>query len=153
MSKKILTLLVVGVALFFAASTIQAGTEAQDTFKMKTKEYKAHKKGLVEFTHKQHAEEFSDSCGECHHDAKGKPLDHLKMGDDVQRCIECHKETVKVKGEKLKKKDKIMKYHVEAMHANCKDCHKAFNKKKGFKKKDPKAAPTSCKGCHPKTKK
>ena len=149
MSKKILSLLIVGTALIFAAGTVMAGTEFQDTFKINTKVYKTHKKGLVEFHHKKHTEEYGAACGDCHHDDKGKPLT-LKKGDDVKRCIECHKGIKKVKGEKLAKKEKIKKYHVEAMHANCKGCHKAFNKKKGLDKKDPKAAPTSCKNCHPK---
>ena len=29
-------------------------------------------------------------CGECHHDKDNKPLNNLKIGDDVQNCIECH---------------------------------------------------------------
>ena len=153
MSKKLLTLLVVaGMAVLFTATGIYAGTKVADTFKMDTKEYAAHKKGLVEFTHKKHAEDYKINCGECHHDAKGKALS-LKMGDDVQRCVECHTETEKVKGEKLKKKDKIKKYQQDAMHANCIDCHKDHN----ISLKDPKdpkgtkgPAPASCAACHPK---
>lgn len=151
MSKKVVTFLVAaGVALLFASTGIYAGTKVADTFKMETKEYKKHTKGLVEFTHKDHIEKHKIACGECHHDDKGKPLD-LKMGDDVQKCIVCHKETVTTKGEKISKKEKINKYHKEALHANCKDCHKAYNIKNG----DPKGkapAPTGCKDCHPKTK-
>lgn len=153
MGKRMLTiLLVAGVALVFAATGLQAGTKVEDTFKMNTKEYAKHTKGLVEFTHKKHVEDYKLKCGECHHDDKGKPLD-LKTGDDVKRCVECHKETVKVKGEKISKKDKIMKYQQEAMHANCITCHKEHNKSL----KDPKdprgtkgPAPASCSKCHPK---
>ena len=108
MSKKILSLLIVGTALIFAAGTVMAGTEFQDTFKINTKEYKTHKKGLVEFSHKKHTEEYGAACGDCHHDDKGKPLT-LKKGDDVKRCIECHKGIKKVKGEKLAKKEKLKK--------------------------------------------
>ena len=83
----------------------------------------------------------------------GKPLTELKDGDDVQKCIECHKtpgEAPKGKKakKKLSKKEKIAQYHAEAVHANCRGCHKDFNKK--YK---PKKAPTTCAKCHPKTKK
>ncbi|MEA1966787.1 MAG: cytochrome c3 family protein [Thermodesulfobacteriota bacterium] len=150
MSKKIVVLmLIAGVTILFSSTGIFAGTEVADTFKMETKEYAKHKKNLVEFTHKKHAEEYTESCGECHHDADGKPLSNLKMGDDVQRCVECHKETKKKKGEKISKKEKIKKYQKYAMHENCKGCHKAFNKEKGYTKKDKDAAPTGCSDCHP----
>jgi hypothetical protein len=153
MGKRMLTgLLVAGVALVFAATGLQAGTKVEDTFQMNTKEYADHSKGLVEFTHKKHAEDYKLKCGECHHDATGKPLD-LKTGDDVQRCVECHKETEKVKGEKISKKEKIMKYQQEAMHANCIECHKEHNKSLNDPA-DPKGtkgpAPASCSKCHPK---
>lgn len=145
--------LILSAAVVFAVNGIQAGTTAADVIEMKSPEYEKHTKGIVMFSHKKHATEYGASCGECHHDDKGKPLD-LKEGDNVQRCVECHKETgKKPKGEKLKKKEKIMKYHKEAVHANCKDCHKAFNKKKGLKAADPGALPTTCKNCHPKLEK
>ena len=78
--------------------------------------------------------------------------DSWQDGDDVQKCIECHKtpgEAPKGKKakKKLSKKEKIKEFHAEALHANCKGCHKAFNKK--YK---PKKAPTTCAKCHPKTK-
>ncbi len=153
MGKKMLTvLLVAGVALVFASTGLQAGTKVEDTIQMNTKEYADHSKGIVEFTHKKHAEDYKIKCGECHHDDKGQPLS-LKAGDDVKRCVECHKETEKVKGEKISKKDKIMKYQQEAMHANCIECHKEHN----ISLKDPKdpkgtkgPAPASCSKCHPK---
>ena len=103
------------------------------------------------FSHRLSCPIFDVGCGVCHHDDKGKPLANLKAGDNVQRCIECHKkpsERPKGKGApKLKKKQRL-EYHAEALHYNCKDCHKAFNKK--FKTK---AAPTTCTKCHPKKKK
>ena len=157
MNKKYLVIIgIVGIAALFLATGIYAGTTVPDVVKMDNKAYSKHKKGIVVFTHKKHVEEYKAGCGECHHDADNKPLDNLKMGDDVQNCIECHKNTgKKPKGEKLSKKEKIMKYHKEAIHANCTDCHKAFNKKKGFKTKDAGAAPTksACAKCHPKKKK
>ena len=150
MSKRFVTLmLAIGVALLFAATCIYAGTAAQDAFKMETKEYAKHTKGLVEFTHKKHIEDHKIACGECHHDDKGKALE-LKAGDDVQKCVACHKETGKApEGEKLAKKEKVVKYHKEALHANCIECHKASNKKAGDAT-GKKPAPTSCNDCHPK---
>ena len=151
--KAIIVLAAVCMALTFTAGIICAGSTVKDVIPLKTPEYAEHTKGIIEFSHKKHAAEYGASCGDCHHDDKGKPLD-LKEGDSVQRCVECHKETgKKPKGEKLKKKEKIMKYHKEALHANCIGCHKDWNKKQGLKKNDPKATPTTCKNCHPEKKK
>lgn len=119
-----------------------------DVISMENSLYKVHKKGIVQFTHKKHVEDHLISCGSCHHDETGKPLD-LTINDTPKVCIDCHKETEKPKGEKLGKKEKIAKYHFEALHANCIGCHKDYNKEKG----DPKGkvpAPTSCTNCHPK---
>jgi len=119
-----------------------------DVITMKNPAYAKHKKGIVLFTHKKHIEDYKAGCGECHHDDKGKPLNHLKIGDNVQNCIECHKipsEGPKGKdAPKLSKKERLA-YHAEAIHYNCKDCHKKFNKKNKTKK-----APTTCTKCHPK---
>jgi len=119
-----------------------------DIIPMENPQYKAHKKGIVQFTHQNHVEKYLISCGSCHHDETGKPLE-LTFSDKPKGCMECHKGTEKPKGEKLAKKEKIMKYHFEALHANCIDCHKDYNKKKGDPK-GKKPAPTSCKACHPK---
>ena len=119
-----------------------------DIIVMNNPGYKKHTKGIIEFTHKKHVETYSITCGRCHHGETGKPLE-LTVNDNVQGCIECHKETEKPKGEKLEKKEKIAKYHFEALHANCIDCHKEYNKEKGGDKaKGP--APASCTNCHPK---
>ena len=151
MNRKLVTSLMAALmAVCFVSVAVYAGTQAPDTKTMETKGYAKHTKGLVTFSHKAHCEKYGVACGECHHDDKGAPL-ALKGGEDVQGCVACHTETAKApKGEKLSKKDKIAKYHKEALHANCIGCHKEFNKKNGYKSKDPKAAPQSCKNCHPK---
>ena len=47
---------------------------------------------------------------------------------------------------KKSEKDKLeLEYHAEALHENCKGCHRQFNKK--YK---PKKAPTTCTKCHAK---
>ncbi|MBT8350766.1 MAG: cytochrome c family protein [Deltaproteobacteria bacterium] len=152
MQKKLLLIaVIVGISALFLTAGIYAGTKVPDVIKMENKAYKKHKKGIVMFSHKKHIVDYKAGCGECHHDDKGKPLNNLKEGDDVQNCIECHKkpsERPKGKGApKLSKKERL-DYHAEAIHYNCKDCHKKFNKKNKTKK-----APTTCTKCHPKTKK
>jgi hypothetical protein len=155
--KHLITTVTIGIVILFVSAAIYAKS-APDTIQLQDPAYETHKKGVVNFEHKKHfeqyAKEFPDlyknGCGECHHDKDNKPLTNLKDGDDVQKCIECHKipgEAPKGKEakKKLSKKEKIKEYHAEALHENCKSCHKTFNKK--YK---PKKAPTTCTKCHPK---
>jgi hypothetical protein len=153
-----IVLAAVCVAIMFAAGSIYAGTAVQDMIKMENKAYSEHTKAIVEFSHKKHNEEYKIGCGECHHDDKGKPLNDLKLGDDVQNCIECHKIPGQMPGElkkemranKVSRKElaaKEMEYHAEAIHENCITCHKKFNKENKTK-----AAPQTCTKCHPKEK-
>jgi cytochrome c553 len=156
-TRSLLISIVIGAAVIFFAAGIYAGTQAPEIIKMENKAYKEHTKGIVEFTHKKHAVDYAqkapdlykDGCGTCHHDDKGKPLTNLKDGDEVQSCFECHsKPGEKPKGKdapKLSKQEELA-YHAEAIHDNCRDCHKAFNKANNTKD-----APTTCAKCHPKT--
>ncbi len=148
-------LLILGIAVVFLTTAVYAGTTVPDVIKMENKAYTKHKKGIVEFSHKKHTEDYKVGCGNCHHDENNTPLDNLKKGDNVQNCIECHK----IPGERPKGKDapkltkqQRLEYHAEAIHYNCKDCHKCYNKERGLKSKDPGYAPTSCTKCHPKNK-
>ncbi|MEE4113324.1 MAG: cytochrome c3 family protein [Desulfobacteraceae bacterium] len=156
--KKGVVLSAVIVAIMFAAGAIYAATTVQDVIKMEHKGYSEHTKGIVEFSHKKHHEEYNVGCGECHHDDKGKPLNDLKMGDDVKGCMECHKIPGQMPGDlkkemkakKASKKEiaaKEMEYHAEAIHENCISCHKKFNKDNNTKD-----APVTCTNCHPKEK-
>ena len=111
---------------------------------------------FIEYAEK-HPDLYKLGCGECHHedeDGKSKPLTDLKEGDEVKNCIECHKIADYIKGKKAKGLTKKQKreYHANAIHDNCKGCHKKFNKKMKLKAKDEGAAPTTCKQCHPKKK-
>ena len=151
-TKLIVALFVIALTGVFAATGIYAGTEVKDEIPMDNPAYKKHKKSIATFTHKKHSEEYEIGCGECHHDKDGKPLNDLKLGDDVQNCIECHKKPGKAKSSKDKKltdKEK-REYHANAIHDNCIGCHKEDNKKKTGKKTGP--APTKCNDCHPKDK-
>ena len=154
MKKRISVLIavIIGIISIFLVSGINAETKVADVIKMENKCYDSHKKSIVEFSHKKHVEEYKTTCGECHHDENNKPLENLKEGDDVQNCIECHNIAGYITGKKAKglSKEEKRKYHANAIHDNCKACHKKFNKKKGLKSKDPGAAPTTCKACHPK---
>ena len=154
--KRLAVWIVAGIAVLFIASAIYAGTEVPDVIKMENPAYKERKRGIVEFTHKKHMEEyaekdpdlFENGCGVCHHDDNGKPLKDLKIGDDVQTCIECHKKPAeRPKGRNAPKlsKEERLEYHAEALHYNCRGCHRQFNRKHNTK-----AAPTTCAKCHPK---
>lgn len=154
-------LLVVAIAVFFLTSGLYAGSQVADVIKMESKGYSKHKQPIVTFEHKKHSEEYtkanpklySNGCGECHHDENGKPLTALKSGDNVQTCISCHKEPgEKPPKEKMDKKERIQKYHAEAMHENCVGCHRNFNKAKNLKAADKGAAPlkSRCNNCHKK---
>ena len=161
MNKILVVLVIVVSAALFAAGGIFAKA-VPDMIKLEDPAYKKHKKGVVDFTHgkhqtdyaKKYPEFYKNGCGECHHDEDNKPLSKLKEGDDVQKCIECHKIAAEApKGKKAKKKlskkEKIKDYHAEALHQNCRGCHRKYNKKYKPKKK----APTTCAKCHPKAKK
>ena len=165
--KRLLTFAIVGIAALF----FMAGVYAEDVpemIELNDPAYKKHKKGIVDFSHEKHQTEYAkkypefykNGCGECHHDEDNKPLSDLKAGDEVQRCIECHKipaeipaklkkEMRKNKVPKEERKKKRMEYQAEAFHDNCEGCHKLYNKKYKPKKK----APTTCAKCHPKKKK
>jgi hypothetical protein len=149
---------IIAIVTFCITAVIYAKA-VPDVIELKDPAYEKHKKGIVHFEHKKHQDDYAkqypeyykNGCGECHHDKDGKPLSNLKEGDDVQKCIECHKIASEApKGKKAKKKltkkEKIKDYHAEALHANCRDCHKKYNKKYKPEKK----APTTCAKCHPK---
>lgn len=143
------TAVAMGVTLTFLAGGIYAGTKVPDMIEMNSPGYEKHTKGPVAFSHKKHATDYKAGCGDCHHDDKGQALTALKEGDDVKKCIECHKKPgEKPKGKdapKLSKKEEL-EYHAEAMHDNCQGCHKEF------KKKNPSStAPTTCAKCHTKS--
>ncbi len=155
MRKLFLIAAIASFSCLFVAGVLTAGTEVKDVIQMNNKAYSKHKKAICTLTHEKHVEEYKAGCGECHHDANNKPLNNLKAGDDVQNCIECHKKAGYITGKAAKglSKEQKREYHANAIHDNCKGCHKAFNKKKGLKSKDKGAAPTTCTQCQPKKKK
>ncbi|MGD2098420.1 MAG: cytochrome c3 family protein [Desulfobacterales bacterium] len=165
MNKKLLALAIVACATLFVVAGIYAAVE--EVIIMKNEAYPEHEKGIVEFHHKKHAEEYAkkypdlypNGCGDCHHDENNKPLKDLTEDSEVKSCIECHKKPGEVpkdlkkewrakKVKKAEKKKMELEYHAEALHANCRGCHREYNKKY----KPSEKAPTTCTKCHPKTK-
>jgi hypothetical protein len=156
-TRSLLIAMVIGAVFMFFAAGIYAANKVEDVVKIQDKGCE-YTKGIVEFSHKKHLDEYAkkapdlykDKCGVCHHDDKGKPLVDLAAGQEVKRCIECHKKCGEPpKGKdapKLSDKEKL-EYVAEAFHTNCRDCHKAYDKANNTKD-----APTTCTKCHPKTK-
>ena len=150
MNKRTLSVaLIAAMAIgLFAVAGLYAGTTMPDEIQMKSP-YE-HTKSPVMFSHKKHSNDYKVTCGDCHHDDKGKPLANLKEGDNVKKCFECHSKPGELKGKKAKglsKEEKRM-YHANAVHENCLGCHRTHNKENKTK-----AAPTKCTDCHPKEKK
>ena len=155
-----ISLIIMTIVTLFITTGIYADKEVKDEIIMNNKAYSKHTKSIQIFTHtkhgkeynKKHPELFKNGCGECHHDKDNIPLTNLKEGDEVQNCIECHKKAGYLKGKKAKglTKEQRREYHANAIHDNCKGCHKNFNKSVGLKSKDKGAAPITCKQCHPK---
>lgn len=151
----VLLALVAFAATCFMAAGLYAASDSggcPEVIKMKTeKAFKSHRMGIVEFHHKKHVEEYKEGCGDCHHDAQGKPLTDLKCSDKVQLCIECHKKEGVPRVDRSlspdERKKQELEYYYGAIHTNCIDCHKEFNKENKGK------APVSCTQCHPKPKK
>ena len=149
-----------GMIILLVSSGLYAGTAVKDEIRMENKAYAEHKKSIQVFTHKKHATDYQEKypflygngCGECHHDENNKPLKNLKEGDEVENCNECHKKPEYMRGKKARglSKEQKLEYHDNAIHYNCKGCHRLFNKKMEFKSKDRGAAPIRCKQCHPK---
>ena len=155
-TRSLLIAMVIGVVVVFFAAGIYAAAKVEDVFKIQN-EGCEYTKGIAEFSHKKHAEEYAAKapelnkrgCGECHHDKDNKPLSNEAAAKGVQKCIECHKkcgEAPKGKDAPKLSKEQKREYLANAYHDNCKTCHKAYNNANNTK-----AAPTTCTKCHPKT--
>jgi len=149
MNKKLLALLfAIGISVCFAVTALYAETEFPPEITMDynpyvKRKYVPPKHEVFVFSHEIHNLEYEISCGDCHHDKDGKPLMELETGDSVQQCVECHTEL-----EKTKKNRKSIMLLENAIHANCKVCHKRINIDAGDPKGRKGPAPVSCKACH-----
>ncbi len=155
MKKRLVLLaLVAFAATCFMAAGLYAASESgcPDVVTMKNeKAFETHRMGIVEFSHKKHAEDYKAGCGDCHHDDKGQPLADITCDDKVQKCFECHAKTGVPKVDRSlppeERAKQELEYYYGALHANCIDCHKEFNKENKGK------APVACTQCHPKPEK
>jgi hypothetical protein len=146
MKRKMMLGVMMAAVILFIGTGLYAAGEFKDKISLQEPSY-PHTKGAVEFSHAKHVDEYKATCGECHHDENNKPLE-VKKGDAVKKCVECHTKPGEIKGKEAKgmsAKDK-RQYHANALHDNCRGCHKTHNEKNNTK-----AAPTTCAKCHPKT--
>jgi len=126
--------------LFLTTGVLKAAEEQEVpdeiTLDPKSEGYETPKKGPVEFSHSDHAENYDAACTECHHVYKdGKNV--WQEGDEVKKCSACHD---------LKKSEGKKKKLQLAFHQNCKGCHK-----KRVKEGTSEDAPyKKCKDCHEK---
>jgi hypothetical protein len=154
MNKKLLTLLLaVGISISFAVTALYAETEFSAEITMDynpyvTRKYIPPKHEVFVFTHEIHYLDYEISCGECHHDEEGKPLDDLTEGDSVQQCVECHTEL-----KKTKENRRSIILLENAIHENCKVCHQKINIEDGDPEGRKGPGPVSCKECHVKVEK
>ncbi len=149
MNKKLLALLLaVGISITFTVTALYAETEFPSEITMDynpyvKRKYTPPKWEVYVFTHEIHYLDYEISCGECHHDKEGKPLDDLKEGDSVQQCVECHTEL-----EKTKENRRSIILLENAIHENCKICHQKINIEDGDPKGRKGPGPVGCKRCH-----
>ena len=131
------------VLLLLMVGSLSA-TDVPDTVTMDSKVYTVDTRAPVTFSHKGHSEHKDIGCADCHHVYEdGNNV--WKEGDEVQKCEACHQNTEKTP-QGMKKADKIKEYHKDALHANCKNCHKKMIDREselGLKLK-------KCTGCHTK---
>ena len=135
---------VLGVVFIFS---MVGAADAPETIELNSKVYGKHRKSLVTFTHKKHAEDYKVACADCHHVYKdGKNV--WKEGDPVQKCEECHSKDKPSPDERKTMSDaeKMKNFHYEAIHENCKGCHMEL------KKAGKPTGPVSCTDCHPREK-
>jgi hypothetical protein len=133
---------VFGAGLVVAASSATC-EEVPADIEIKSDIYDEHTKGIVQFNHLEHAEDYGIACADCHHVYEnGENV--WEEGDPVQKCSECHDDpTIDVKEiRQMSKEDQIMVLR-EAYHDNCKGCH---IKHKRENRESP--APISCTQCH-----
>ncbi len=136
------TLTVFVAALLFIMVNSLIASDVPETITMDSKLYEKHRKGSVTFPHKKHAEYEGISCTDCHHvyeDGKNA----WKEGDPVQNCEACHSKTGRAPRD-MDKAERIKQYHQDAIHENCRGCHKKMVDRSTEKGK----ALARCSGCH-----
>lgn len=98
--------------------------------------------GPVRFEHKRHVQHYALACRRCHHTLEEDDM-------DVQEtCTDCHTEPGFIRGDQARDldADELMEHYLNAVHAQCIDCHIETK----MHKRDTKA-PISCTRCHIRT--
>jgi len=142
MKKSTLTLSLISAGILTIVSALYAA-DVPDRVEMNSTVYETHRKPIVTFTHKKHAEDYNIACKDCHHVYEdGKNV--WKEGDPVQKCQECHNKDKPSPDERRSMSDaeKIAQFHYEALHENCQGCHKRV------KMEGKPTGPISCSQCH-----
>lgn len=101
-----------------------------------------HKKSIVEFAHKKHFQDLKINCSECHHDKNGKTIIDPTLSNDTLKCFNCHNKPGKSNTTNIDEEE-LLKFHAEALHENCIECHRIYNQTEGTQK-----APQKCSNCH-----
>ena len=136
--KTLIILAVSALMTFTAVSFLPASDEDEqempDEIQLDQEMCGKNRRGPVEFTHLNHAEDYELSCDDCHHDyMDGENI--WEEGDWVNKCVECHDPCFS-DGEV--KKLKI------AFHRKCIECHRQLKIEWGST-----GAPYgACKDCH-----
>jgi len=105
------------------AAFIPLAHSQEDTIVLNHKEIGKHQRPLVEFNHKNHAENKLD-CTRCHHDFDAY---QNNRGGEGQTCDSCHKK---------KDEDGVLALK-DAFHFQCRCCHENM-----------KTGPVACGECH-----
>jgi len=130
----IISLMVAALVCVFCLPVVIAANAPADTITIEVPAGAKATKTPVTFPHKKHVDDGVD-CLVCHHKATSK--------DDVKGCASegCH--TDASKAAKREPTGFYAAFHSKKSEASCLACHKK-------EKKAGKAAPVSCKQCHPK---
>ncbi len=144
MKKGILLLTVIcALAMTLPVLPTLAGQAVPDKVEMNSSVYETHRKPIVTFTHKKHADDYGIACSDCHHVfEQGKNT--WQQGDPVDGCDVCHSKDKPSPEERRSMSDaeKMKHFHYEAIHENCKGCHKTR------KMEGKPTGPISCSKCH-----
>ena len=108
-----LSIALIGIATLIIGGDIIA-QDQPDEIMIDNRGYKPERKGPVNFTHLNHAEDYEIACSDCHHvyeDGKNSWED----GDPVEKCIKCH--------DPVENRDEVKNLRL-SFHKNCKNCHR-----------------------------
>ena len=99
--------------------------------------------GPVTFNHAGHATDYDVACEACHHTLEEEET------TVTENCKDCHPEPGFIRGKAAKEmaEDELMEHYLNALHAQCIDCH--LEKKVEDRKRD---IPVGCTQCHDRSK-